>query len=382
MKKLSQWSATSTQFVYRHNRSGRYYVRAYHQGREVWKSLGTTNYSIAKAAARDRLAEIHKAKAISESMLDGKPTVGQAAELFRAIVQSDVSIKPSSKLYREQTVKTLFRTWPGLAETRLSAVTETMCRDWAQSFLQSKRAAGPGWKSEAKQTISPSRFNNTVDSLRKIFEVGIKNGVILSNPANAIGKVTPRQKPMRIPSRQQFTALVAEIRGAEGAVSQCSGDLVQFLAFSGCRLDESRWIKWSDIDSTRKQLFISGHPEHSTKNSQGRWIPIIGPLETLLADMRTLPRYPRSADRRKGDFILAVKECQKAIDRACARLNIPRFSHHDLRHLFATRCIESGCDVPTLSRWLGHKDGGQLCMKTYGHLQNEHSQRMAERVTF
>jgi hypothetical protein len=30
--------------------------------------------------------------------------------------------------------------------------------------------------------------------------------------------------------------------------------------------------------------------------------------------------------------------------------------------LFATRCIESGVDIPTVSRWLGHKDGGALAM--------------------
>jgi integrase len=50
--------------------------------------------------------------------------------------------------------------------------------------------------------------------------------------------------------------------------------------------------------------------------------------------------------------------------------------------LFATRCIEAGVDIPTVSRWLGHQDGGALCMKTYGHLRDEHSQREALKVTF
>jgi len=50
--------------------------------------------------------------------------------------------------------------------------------------------------------------------------------------------------------------------------------------------------------------------------------------------------------------------------------------------LFATRCIESGVDVPTVSRWLGHKDGGALAMKTYGHLRREHSISQAQRVSF
>jgi len=37
-----------------------------------------------------------------------------------------------------------------------------------------------------------------------------------------------------------------------------------------------------------------------------------------------------------------------------------RITHHDLRHLFATTCIEAGVDIPTVSRWLGHQDGGAL----------------------
>jgi hypothetical protein len=65
-----------------------------------------------------------------------------------------------------------------------------------------------------------------------------------------------------------------------------------------------------------------------------------------------------------------------------AALPIPRITHHDLRHLFASHCIESGVDIPTVSRWLGHVDGGALCMKVYGHLRRSHSQDMAAKVTF
>ncbi len=56
-----------------------------------------------------------------------------------------------------------------------------------------------------------------------------------------------------------------------------------------------------------------------------------------------------------------------------------RIVHHDLRHLFATTCIEAGVDIPTVSRRLGHKDGGALTMKTYGHLRDEHSTAAAKK---
>jgi hypothetical protein len=50
--------------------------------------------------------------------------------------------------------------------------------------------------------------------------------------------------------------------------------------------------------------------------------------------------------------------------------------------LFAIRFIENGVDIPTVSRWLGHQDGGPLCMKTCGHLLDEHSTNEAMKVSF
>ena len=87
-------------------------------------------------------------------------------------------------------------------------------------------------------------------------------------------------------------------------------------------------------------------------------------------------------DEPLGAKVFRIRECQKALDRACKKVGADRIKHHDLRHLFATRCIENGVYIPTVSRWLGHKDGGALAMKTYGHLRREHSIAQAQRVTF
>ena len=80
--------------------------------------------------------------------------------------------------------------------------------------------------------------------------------------------------------------------------------------------------------------------------------------------------------------VMPIGECQTSMNRAAKLVGMARITHHDLRHLFATRCIESGVDIPTVSRWLGHKDGGALAMKVYGHLRDAHSSAMAQKVTF
>jgi hypothetical protein len=42
----------------------------------------------------------------------------------------------------------------------------------------------------------------------------------------------------------------------------------------------------------------------------------------------------------------------------------------------------SGIDFMTIAQWVGHVDGGVLIGKVYGHLANEHRQRMAQLVQF
>jgi integrase len=88
------------------------------------------------------------------------------------------------------------------------------------------------------------------------------------------------------------------------------------------------------------------------------------------------------AEESLNEKVFRVNEAQKAIDSAARKLGLQRITHHDLRHLFATICIENGVDIPTVSRWLGHKDGGVLALKTYGHLRREHSMAQALKVNF
>ena len=104
----------------------------------------------------------------------------------------------------------------------------------------------------------------------------------------------------------------------------------------------------------------------------------------MIPDMRRLLERLRQERPEESQTakVMRVSECQKAMNRAAKKLGIPRLTHHDLRHLFATRCIESGVDIPTVSRWLGHKDGGALAMRVYGHLRDYHSANMAQKVMF
>ncbi len=104
---------------------------------------------------------------------------------------------------------------------------------------------------------------------------------------------------------------------------------------------------------------------------------MIPELREMLTAMRDSRRIEKGSEP-----VLRVNEAEKSMRAAAKKIGIAHVRHHDLRHLFASTCIESGVDIPTVARWLGHKDGGGLAMKVYGHLRREHSAAQAQRVRF
>src|SRR5262249_48187741 len=105
-------------------------------------------------------------------------------------------------------------------------------------------------------------------------------------------------------------------------------------------------------------------------------------VKHALGRIQANPRWFRAEHRRKAGYVLSVVECEKALTSACRKAGAHRMTRHDLRHLFATRAIEAGGDIPSVSRGVWHRGGGALAVRTYGDLRDEHSQAMAAKVVF
>jgi integrase len=236
------------------------------------------------------------------------------------------------------------------------------------------------WVIERASKIAPQTMANELNVLRPIFAYAVKLGLMLNNPAKDIQRRKPVNKPMVIPTREQFRRLVETIRQSDGRPdsqqkAKAGADLVELLAYSGCRISEAAALTWGDVDFKANTLIIKGGSE-GTKNSERRVIPMTHALRTLLERLKN--EMPSQLQER----ISPTGRAKTCIQTACRRLNYPTFSHHDFRHLFATTCIESGVDIPTVSRWLGHKDGGALAMRVYGHLRQDHNLVSARMVNF
>ncbi|SVD23845.1 uncharacterized protein METZ01_LOCUS376699, partial [marine metagenome] len=80
-------------------------------------------------------------------------------------------------------------------------------------------------------------------------------------------------------------------------------------------------------------------------------------------------------------YVTPIKGARTLMASAAKKAGIPKFTHHSMRHYFCSNAIEAGIDFKVIAGWLGHKDGGILVAKTYGHLRDTHSFEMAKRMT-
>jgi len=360
--KQSAWQKTSYANLIRYQPSGKYFARLRVRGKLIRRSLKTTRMRVAKL----RLTDLEKAERQKSehqtAVADGRMTFGDALAIYRQRLKSDASLKPRSKVYREERIAALLKSWPAIGKTDVRNISKQNCLTWAGEFAEK---------------AAPSNFNNTVGTFRLILDIAVEAGAIYDNPGRFIKRVRVLPKKLHLPDHDQFLRLVDTIEEWGGGWKHRCADLVRFLAFGGFRKSEAANVTWADCDFEKGEILVRGDVETGTKNWSVRRVPMIPDMKRLLTDLRT-----KRADEPVTATVMGVRECQGAIDSACKKLGIPRITHHDLRHLFATLCIESGVDIPTVSRWLGHKDGGALAMRVYGHLRDQHSVAMAQRVTF
>ncbi|GAA5483361.1 tyrosine-type recombinase/integrase [Haloferula sargassicola] len=149
--------------------------------------------------------------------------------------------------------------------------------------------------------------------------------------------------------------------------SKAAATVVQFLAGTGLRISEAQSLRWRDIEP---EAFVL----RTAKNDELRRVPLTTAAKEALETLRAM--FPSGAQ----DPVFPMKSPRIALANACKRLGLPHLRIHGLRHIFATRTLEAGVDVPTVAAWLGHQDGGALAMRTYSHMIEKHSDQQIHKV--
>src|SRR5207253_8523282 len=164
-KSTKTWQKTRKPNLLRH-KSGRYYARAFAGGKEVWKSLKTSHFSVAEAKLAEFLKEHRERRSNGNGEVSGKMTFGEAAAVHLRNLDDNLRIKPRTRDYWRECLAALQKSWPGLSETEIRKITQADCKKWASAYA--KKA-------------SPTRYNNTVAVLRHVLSVAAECGVVSNN---------------------------------------------------------------------------------------------------------------------------------------------------------------------------------------------------------
>ena len=141
-------------------------------------------------------------------------------------------------------------------------------------------------------------------------------------------------------------------------------------------------MRWADVDFANLQVTIGA--TGNSKGGKARAINFTPELAALLREMYA-GRQPDSAylfpGPRRGARDVPAHELENPFGAVRRAAGLPRVGFHDFRHFFASQCVMAGIDFMTIASWLGHRDGGILVGKVYGHLADGHKARMAANLT-
>jgi integrase len=332
--------------LYRYSSNGVYYARFKTHGKELMRSLRTTDPAIARRNLAQRKAE---QGGIDRSR--GKCTLAELADeyLRTARHQKEATIERKTLIVRR-----IKNDWPTGTQTQIARIKPSHVRTWLARYAK-----------------TPAAHNLHLAAIKEILDRAHDDGLIAFNPAAKLKPIKLERPIRRTPSLDEFKAIVASIRSQEfnGHDRDESADFVEFIGLAGLGQAEAAALTWEDIDWQREQITTFRH-----KTKSGFAIPLYPQLRPLLEK--------RHAQRSPGlDRVFKIKDAKKAIAAACRRLRLPAYSHRSFRRMFVTRAIERGVDVKVIAEWQGHRDGGQLILSTYSHVRPVHSQRMAKLLT-
>ena len=230
--------------------------------------------------------------------------------------------------------------------------------------------------------LSANSVNAVIAVIQGSLRAAHNLGLTQEYTADKIKRPKPKEKPVEC-------LTLAEQKKIEQAVLQGKKDKLHGIilcVYSGLRIGELLALQWSDIDLTKGILTVSKScydgngglvvDEPKTAASR-RIIPLPKQLLPILKGVKKRSNSPFVVSA--SGKPVSVRSYQRSFELLLKKIKIPHKGFHSLRHTFATRAIECGMDVKTLSEILGHKNPA-VTLNRYAHSLLEHKQNMMNRL--
>jgi integrase len=333
------------------SRPGYYFVEWW-EGRKRRRQLAGQTPSAAAEAQRRKRHEL-----VGESLLDGKKPqeaaltetpltlLSDAIEMFLQHVRVHSPDKPRT-VRRYGTV--LEHASRILGRKTIDAIKRPAIDDYKNA--RSREVS----EQHKDRPITPRTINYEISVLRTFFYFLIRErNLPIENPcANFKQLKDPRARANRRPpsyKQAELDKILAQCNEFENTI------FATFL-LTGMREEELCFLTWPDVDVSdpdNSTVRVSGEGKDgfSPKDYEERVIPIPQDLATLLQALSRKSSwvFPTKNGTRQTHLLRRLKEIAEAAEVAHATL-------HKFRHTYATRLLESGCDIVTVQHLMGHSD--------------------------
>lgn len=343
-------------------RNGRWYVNYQHEGRQVRRSLKTKS----KKEARRRALVIEKEILAGEHKHQKRAAlIGEVIEAYLEHLRAEGRSPKTIGKYQF-----CFDLLQDLAKRRgVRRISQIDVRFVDQ--YRAERAAGD----EDRKPAKPKTVHNDTVTIKQLVNFAVKRGMVADNPLKGLKIKKPKRTPQPCWTREQVDLILAE------ATSPHLEPLT-FLAETGTRAGEAKWLTWDDVDLDRRLIHIRPKDDWKPKSGDERTVPISDRLLELLRSMpsngrwvftaRVTARHPQPGRQ------ISERRLLQYLKRVLTRLGLEGHLH-TFRHSFISFAAIAGIPERVLRQWIGHVD--REILDWYFHLADQQSQEAMRRLS-
>lgn len=192
--------------------------------------------------------------------------------------------------------------------------------------------------------------------LNGIFKYAMANGIIDRNPLDAVF-IAPHER-----TTGQALTLDAERRFVECIKGTDYEGIMLLLLYTGCRPCEYESFTYDEKTDTI--TLANGKLKHYQK------------IKT-----RTMPVFPLLRPHLEKVLNIKIKYDVKELNYRLKKI-LPKYTLKDLRHTFATRAKECGCNPEVVNLWQAHALGNNMTANVYTHYTIEFQKKEAEKLIY